>query len=57
MKIDINSINHNAILLIGAASEAVWDMSGEDAKEAVMQLAYIEGVLDMATNLKRVLNE
>lgn len=56
MKIDEASINHNATLLV--KDLIVWDMcdrTDSDDNLRIMSLGYIQGVCDMAEQLKKVL--
>ena len=54
MKIDEESINHNAVRLIDELD--VWDLIGDDMHDyQVMTLGYIKGVTEMAKALKEVL--
>ena len=58
MKIDENTINHNALRLCGNVSEDVWDIVSDNEnaeKRAIARLCYINGVYDMANAMKEVL--
>ena len=59
MKIDEASINHNAIRLISDTTEAFWDtIDDEKTSELnIARLGYIDGVLCLASELKKVLKE
>ena len=57
MKIDELSIDHNAIRLIKDLS--LWDMcerTDGDDNFRIMSLGYIQGVCDLAEELKKVLS-
>ena len=57
MKIDEGSINHNAVRLIKDAVEDIWEMDlAGDNKDAIIRLAYIDGIISMANVMKEVLN-
>lgn len=58
MKIDESDINHNAVRLIKDLMP--WDMcdrADSDDNLRIMSLGYIQGVCDLAEELKKVLNE
>ena len=58
MKIDEASINHNVVRLLKHISP--WDMDGDTDSEdglRIMTLGYVQGVCDLATELKQVLAE
>lgn len=58
MKIDEASINHNVVRLVKDLNP--WDMSGETEGEdrlRIMALGYVQGVCDLADELKKVLAE
>lgn len=57
MKIDEESINHNAVGLIKDVMP--WDMCGEHGDDNIsraMTLGYIQGICDLAEELKKVLD-
>ena len=56
MKIDEASINHNTVRLIKSLD--LWNMIGETDNELrIMAIGYIQGVCDLADELKKVLAE
>lgn len=58
MKIDENTINHNALRLCGNVSEDTWDIVSDTEnaeKRAIARVGYINGVYDMANAMKKVL--
>lgn len=61
MKIDEGCINHNAVRLIEEyVGEWIWDTDIEsEAKQpnALLTLAVIKGICDMADTMKQVLKE
>lgn len=54
MKITEEDINHNAMQLISAITLCVFENKQE---HALMEEAYIRGVLELADELKKVLRE
>lgn len=58
MKIDEASINHNAVRLIKELQ--IWDMfdaTESDNNLRIMALGYVQGVCELADELKQVLAE
>ena len=58
MKIDEASINHNAVRLIKSLN--IWEMldaTDSDNNLRIMSLGYIQGVCELADELKQVLAE
>lgn len=56
MKIDEASINHNVVRLIERLN--LWDMISETDNELrIMSIGYIQGVCELADELKKVLAE
>ena len=58
MKIDEASINHNAVRLIKDLN--IWTMGDptpDDDNLRIMALGYIDGICDLASELKKVLAE
>ena len=56
MKIDESCINHNAVRLISELN--IWDMFGdEDNGLRIMALGYIQGVCELAEEMKKVIKE
>lgn len=58
VKIDKSCIDHNANRLALEASADVWDAIGEENGDriALVNLAYIRGVMDMAEAMKKALD-
>lgn len=54
MKIDKNTINHNALRLINLATTGVVDEENSD-KYIIGAFNYIKGICDMANAMKEVL--
>ena len=58
MKIDEASINHNAVRLIKELQ--IWDMfdaTESDHNLRIMALGYVQGICELADELKKVLAE
>lgn len=60
MKIDTESINHNAVRLIKELVESRYDLIEEDKKDQereylIMTLGEIAGIIEMADAMKEVL--
>lgn len=58
MKIDKECIDHNVALLTKELTESLYDMAGDEhaATWALMTLANIRGVIELAEELKKVVD-
>lgn len=59
MKLTDDSINHNVFRLIENTADSCWDLVGDKDEYILsqMRMAYIDGVLSLASELKKVLKE
>ena len=56
MKIDEATINHNAVRLVKGMAYEAWETSDIEHFPQ-MQIAYVNGVMELAEELKKVLRE